>query len=831
MVHLQNFANSFLLLVGSICVPGAVLASEPLDAFLETHCIRCHGPEKTEGDLRIDQLSRDFKLGQDTHHWAEMIEQVNSGEMPPKKEKKRPTQDEIATFVTKLDSLLKEGRAARMAARPSVTHYRLSRKEYQNTVYDLLGVRYDPTQPGELNEDTLWHGFDRIGSELSLSPSHVDRYYRASALVLDRAFPAASGEARKVHKTAAELHYNGGKVQQEALDRFGIKRPLRYLLFPGRVETALSPGWFGKTGLEHSGLYKVRIKASGIRPPGGQPAHLSVGKATGEETVAGLIEFDITAPEDGPEVHEFEVFLEMPTTLHFCVVATEGVDRRGGAAFRNAISSPLYIFTHSSETLLLNPNAPQMFDGKGNGLFSTVLVDWVEWEGPLETEAEKSRRKGLTPTEDATHEVVTEHLQRFAERAWRRSVKKEELEQYLLSYRSERDAGENVADAYRVAMQGVLTSRHFIYLVEGEPAARERLTDSELASRLSYFLWSSMPDERLFNAAKGGALCRTDFQSIESETRRTEMSVVLAQEVDRMLTDSRIERFIDDFARQWLQLHRLGMFPPDKGLYPRYDAWLETSMRAEVIEYFREMFAKNLPVDGFIDSDWTMANARLCDFYGLPEPKAGGFQRVSLKPEDHRGGLLAMAAVLGLTSDGTRHRPVHRGVWLSEAIFNKTPPPPPANVDPIEPNPPDSPKATIRQKIKAHAIDANCAACHAKIDPLGLAWDNYDAIGQWRTREKVAQGFGDDPLVDPSGVMPDGRPFNDSIDFKRLLIDDRDKVARAFIEQLCTYALRRVLAVDDADDIRSIVEEANRNHYRVRDIVRAVALSDLMKKR
>ena len=224
-------------------------------------------------------------------------------------------------------------------------------------------------------------------------------------------------------------------------------------------------------------------------------------------------------------------------------------------------------------------------------------------------------------------------------------------------------------------------------------------------------------------------------------------------------------------------------------------------MRAEPVEYFREMFAKNLPIDGFLDSDWTMANARLCDFYGLPEPKTGGFQRVSLKPEDHRGGLLTMGAVLGLTSDGTRHRPVHRGVWLSEAIFNKTPPPPPANVDPIEPIPPKGTKVTIRQRIEAHAKNANCAACHRNIDPLGLALDQYDAIGQWRTREQVPTGVGEDPLVDASGVMPDGRPFTDSVQFKQLLLEDRDKVARAFIEHLCTYALRRVLTVDDQDDL------------------------------
>lgn len=803
---------------GAVCGAQQSEQTEPVEqfeVFLEKHCVRCHGPQKEEGDIRIDQLSRDFKSGVDTHHWAESLDKINSGEMPPKDEP-QPTQDEIAAFVRSLDSRLKDGRAARMAARPAVAHYRLSRKEYQNTVYDLLGVRYDPAKPGELNEDTLWHGFERIGSQLSLSPSHVDRYYRAAELVLDRAFPTSSvAEARKVRKSAAELRYGGGKSQQEALDRFGIKRPLRYLVFPGRVQNALSPHWFGKTGPEHSGLYKLRIQASGIRPPGGQPAHLSIGRETGEETVAGIIEFDITAPEDSPQVYEFDVFLEMPASLHFCVVATDIVDRRGGAAFRNALSSGSYIFTHSSETSLLNPNAPQMFDGKGNGIFSTVLLDWIEWEGPLVTEEEKSRRVGVLPPDDATPEVVAEHLQLFAQRAWRQPVKKEELEQYLQSYRAEREAGEKAADAYRVAMQGVLTSRNFIYLVEGDLVARERLTDWELASRLSYFLWSSMPDDMLFTAAKDGKLNGEG----------------LKKEVDRMLTDSRTNRFIDDFSRQWLQLHRVGMFPPDKKLYPGYDDWLETSMRAEPVEYFREMLAKNLPIDGFIDSDWTMANARLCDFYGLTEPKSGRFERVSLKPEDHRGGLLTMGAVLGLTSDGTRHRPVHRGVWVSEAIFNKTPPSPPANVNPIEPIPPTGTKVTIRQRIEAHAKNASCAACHRNIDPLGLAFDQYDAIGQWRNREQVPTGVGEDPLVDASGVMPDGRPFANSIQFKQLLLEDRDKVARAFIEQLSTYALRRVLTVDDSDDIDKIEKEAKKNDYRVKDIVRAVALSELLRKR
>ncbi len=813
------------------CLSGAALvsAADPFDAFLEKHCLRCHGPKKVERDLRIDQLSRDFNSGTDVHLWAEIVERINAGEMPPKDEP-QPTEDEIATVIEQLDSRIREGRAARMAARPPVAHYRLSRREYQNTVYDLLGVRYDPTKPGELNADPRWQGFERIGSQLSLSPSHVERYYRAAEIVLSRAFPETPVETRVIRKTAADIRYNGGTRQQEYLDRFGIKRPLRALIFPGRLEQAFRSNWFGRTGPEHSGLYKARMQVSGIRPKGGQTPHLRIGKATDEVANEGLIELDILATEDEPQIIEFEVFLEMPAELDFNVVVTDIISRDKGGHHRNILGSDSYVFTHTSETRLLNPTGPKLFDEDGNGIFSFVLLDWIEWEGPIESDAERSRRDGLLLSEDATPEIVVDHLQKFAQLAWRRPVSTEELSYYLKAYEAERAAGESIASAYQVALLGVLTSRNFAYLVEGDLQPRERLNDWELASRLSYFLWSSMPDQQLFDAAKVGQVSNLPNEQAP-QTGSLRHPETLAAQVDRMLIDPKIDRFINDFPRQWLQLHRLGMFPPDGNLYPDYDVWLEASMHEEVVQFFRGVFGNNLPIDAFITSDWTMANPRLCDFYRLAEPKSSGFQRVSLRPEDHRGGLLTMGAVLGLTSDGTRHRPVHRGSWVSEAIFGKTPPPPPANVDPIEPNPPDSPKATIRQKIEAHAKNANCAACHRNFDPFGLAFDQFDAIGQWRTHERVESGTGDDPPVDPHGTMPDGRTFADAEQFKQLLLDDRDRFLEAFVEQLCTYGLRRVLTIDDHEDIQLIVVEAKQKHYQLKDIVRAVALSDLMKKR
>ena len=805
---------SILLSTGVLALIPCSQAAELFEGFLNKHCVGCHGPKKAKGDLRLDKLSRDFKSGVDGQVWAEVVEKINAGEMPPEDEP-QPTADEIGKVIAQLDERISEGRAARMAARPPVAHYRLSRKEYQNTVYDLLGVRYDPAKPGELNADTLWHGYERIGSELSLSPSHVERYYKAAETVLSRAFPRKLVEPKKIKKTAAELRYSGGKTQQVHLDRFGIKRPLRQLIFPGRLQNAFSSGWFGRTGPEHSGLYRARMQVSGIRPVGGQPTHLRIGKRIAEDSNEGLIELDILGTEDKPEIVEFEVFLEMPTSLNFRVVAPNSIDRRKGAHYRNALSSPNYIFTHSSETTLLNPVAPKMFDEEGNGIFSFVLLDWIEWEGPIESEAERATRQGILPPEDASPAVVAAHLRKFAQRAWRRPVAMDELQPYLKAYAAERTAGEKMKSAYHVALLGVLTSRHFTYLVEGETKPRAQLTDWEFAARLSYFLWSSMPDAKLVEAAKAGQL----------------KGAALKAQVNRMLADAKISRFIDDFPRQWLQLHKLGMFPPDKKLFPDYEVWLEASMREEVVHYFREVFEKNLPVDAFLQSNWTMANARLSAFYGLPEPKLAGFQRVALPASANRGGLLTMGAILGLTSDGTRHRPVHRGVWISEAIFGKSPPPPPANVDPIEPNPPDQPKATIRQKLEAHAKDANCAACHRNIDPLGLAFDQFDAIGQWRTHEHVGKGTGANPPVNAAGTLPDGRPFRDAAQFKQLLLTDRDRFLKAFVEHLCTYGLRRVLTVDDREAVQSIVEEAKRGQYRLKDIVRAVAVSDLFQKR
>ena len=325
-----------------------------------------------------------------------------------------------------------------------------------------------------------------------------------------------------------------------------------------------------------------------------------------------------------------------------------------------------------------------------------------------------------------------------------------------------------------------------------------------------------MPDQRLLDLARASKLHHPE---------------TLRGEVRRMLADAKAAKFAESFPRQWLQLRRVGMFPPDKVLYPEYDENLEQSMIEETEGYFAEVLKRNGSLREFLDSDWTLINERLATHYGIPGIRGDELQRVSLKPEDHRGGLLTQAAVLSLTSDGTRHRPVHRGVWVLESIIGKPPPPPPANVPALSTPAANAKKTTVREKLEQHRADPNCTACHNKIDPLGIAFDNYDAIGRWRTVETIKDGTGADPKLDATGVLPDGRKFADSAELKKLLLADTDKFATAFTDKLATYALRRGMTFSDREELKRIAEQSKATGYKLDSLIESLVTSPLFVKR
>ncbi len=772
---------SFWLLANTATAQEAI--DETSRGFLKKHCLRCHDRSKQEGEFRLDNLVTDFADPQVAHKWGEVRFRINAGEMPPPKEP-QPTTDELGTIVEFITTKLREGAAVRMSRRGPLEHYRLSRQEYAHTVYDLLGVVIDVEAPGRFNEDPRWHGFDRIGSLLSVAPSHLDRYFSVADAVVELAFPDKEQPSKTVRNSAGE----------------GKRRLLQ-----------LGEGWRA-INLAQPGHYRIRIHASGLPAFSGRAPRLSLWHDLHKRSFGGV---DLTVAEDQPETIELEGLFPEGSYEIRNHARTQRHANGGITLFRNELMGA----TQRVATLKDGYTSfrTKVVDEEGRPAMPLLLIDWVEIEGPLLTEADRASREGLFPADANDPKELQAGLRRFAERAWRRAVTDAELEPYIRLIAAEQQAGENFRSAFKTALANMLVARGFFNLEEGSPSEnRQQVNDAELASRLSYFLWSSMPDEELFTAARKGELH-------SSET--------LAKALERMIADPKINRFLDSFPRQWLQLHRVGMFQPDPNLYPEYDPWLEESMVMETTAYFAEMFRTNLPLREAVDSNWTMLNSRLAIHYGLPEPKQAQLARVEVRPESGRGGMLTHASVLSLTSDGTRHRPVHRGVWVSEAIFARTPPPPPPNVDPLEPVKEDEPKTTIRSQLQAHATITTCASCHAKIDPLGLAFENFDAIGRWRKTERIEGGIGDDPPVDAAGVLPDGKTFAGPAEFKKLLAAEDGRLAEAFLEQLATYALRRVMTIDDLEHLRTIAASAKADDYRLRSLIRGLVMSELFQQR
>ena len=775
--------------------------------FLDRHCVGCHGGAKAKGDFRVDDLGPDLAAPKAAGRWEEVMGRVTGGDMPPKG-KPRPPADDAARVTEWVAGRLAEAEAARQsAAGETVAFRRLSRDEYANTIRDLLGVTVDVADPTGLPDDPDWHGFQRIGSVLTLSPAHVEKYLAAAEAALAEALPAGPRPERSVVRWAPFDLRGGSWKKYEADFR------ARGLADKVRVDIVPNNGALDDHTLElkAAGEYRVRVKLSGLRPAGGRAPRLRL-YDSGISRL--LFERDVEAPEDAPETLEFRTHL--PAGRHNvrimnAVPGPNPEDRRSRA------SEVPTAFTGLRTRV---PWQMKFTDDDGKPIVPFLLLDSIEWDGPIsEAWPTPAYRRvffgGDAATKDPAYARAV--LARFAGRAWRRPVRPAEVDRLVALFETARKLGEDFETAVKTALLAVLNSKGFLYLEEGNTGSpAPRLTDWELAARLSYFLWSSMPDDRLADLARAGTLHRPD---------------VLRAEARRMLADPKAAAFAESFPRQWLQLRKVGMFAPDRTLYPEYDDYLEKSMVAETTGFFREVLTGGGGLREFLDSDWTMLNERLATHYGIAGVRGEAMRRVSLAPGQHRGGLLTHASVLSLTSDGTRHRPVHRGVWVLESILNRPPPPPPANVPALAAAAAATRKTTVREKLEAHRADAGCAGCHRRIDPLGLAFDNYDAVGRWRAVEAVRDGTGADPGLDPSGELADGRRFADAAGLKRLLLDDADKFAAAFVDKLATYALRRGTTFADRAELGRVAERSKADGYKLAALVEGFVASDLFRAR
>ncbi|MBL6706635.1 MAG: DUF1592 domain-containing protein, partial [Planctomycetaceae bacterium] len=449
----------------------------------------------------------------------------------------------------------------------------------------------------------------------------------------------------------------------------------------------------------------------------------------------------------------------------------------------------------------------------------TIFVDWAEISGPVLPEwPPKSHTKVLFDGDQRQDSAyVREVFARFLPRAYRRPVTDAEIDGVVALVEQARDNEAGFHDAIRLGIARVLCSPGFLFIQEPTAdTAPRKLTDYELASRLSYFLWSTMPDEELAALA---------------EASRLDDPQVLMAQVDRMLDDPKVEAFVSGFAGQWLEVREFGSVMPAAEYRDSYDADLEESSRLEAYAFFREVLSRNLPVTSFLDSSFVMINERLARHYGIEGVEGSEIRRVEVAPDHHRGGVLGMAGLMTYLSDGTRTLPVRRAAWVKTQLFGDPPGNPPPNAGEIQPNTTGK-NLTVRQRLDLHRNEPTCASCHARLDPFGLALENYDAVGKWRTKAN-GEGFRSKsaPDLDVSGTFPNGEEFASLEDYKTGLLKRRDQFTRNLAKQVMTYALTRPVGYSDHQTIDAITGAVGQNDYRLRTLIKEIIRSELFQSR
>ena len=831
--------------------------------FLKQHCYSCHDAKKAKAGFRIDELGTDFLSGKTADAWHEVINQINSGEMPPKKE---PRPDAKAAFavVEWVGANLKNAeRQARMAG-GRILMRRLNRQEYANTVGDLF--RLDPNfvekLKRELPADGKAEGFDRIGSALFFDQTQMLGYLDWAGQIAREAVQSAPPKAETyVYEAERHLGRNEGPTVEvaQAIDHQIPLGPTFYDKKATGVEM-----WGGHGGkpdednktwamvpygprpdltklVTQDGYYRVRVHAGASPGARGTPVVMRLTYATGTP-LESVHDIPIEGTLEKPGVAETLVFLRagqpdqqkpfVPTwnginnlrvnnpewaAVHLHWLVVQGKLSRAAAARDDAEVARLKVEREQVLKDLNDFTGPRWIPHPTHNAATAprLFLDKIEVEGPLPKEWAPASHKALglddkTPQDENGLRSVFAGL---LPRAYRRPVEKAEVDKLVrIAAGAMQREKMPFPDALRLGVQTMLCSPGFVFIQEPQPRAAAAtkgtrpLNDFELASRLSYFLWSSLPDDALLALAMKGTL---------------KQPATLRAQVTRMLADAKSRRFVENFAGQWLDVEQFGSVEPAKE-YKSYDNALKTASREEPLAFFQQVLTENLPVASFLDSDFLVINERLARHYGIEGVSGDAFQKVALKPEHHRGGVLGMAGLLTLLADGTRTLPVRRGAWVLEKLLNDPSPPPPPNAGDIQPNTAGK-NLSVRERLQLHRNEPNCASCHAKLDPYGLALENYDAIGAWRERQN-GEGMGGAraPVIDASGALKSGREFKDLHGYKAGLMAEQDKFIRAFSEKLLTYALGRPVGYVDHATIETILK----TEPRLQSLVQAVVTSE-----
>lgn len=824
-------------------------------SFLSGHCFNCHGETKQESDLRLDTLRTDFDSASIGEVWTEVMDILNRGEMPPQ-ERPRPdsvTQQRVVRWIA---GELREARKRRAGRGQHVLMRRLNRDEYANTIRDLFQIEFLPGEnPADLlPPDAEYEGFRKVGSSLMLDSSLLGSYYEAASRVACLAIVSGPPkypthlshfEMEDMAKKGSGFTYvcgHGGCEcgEQDVRLLTGNTRTSRGLLYPETEQMIPVKGW-----------YTIRVRASADPGDEDEPVRMFVERQNGRE--GRLMEVDVTAPRSAPQVYSVTLPLDALTEargVYMKVGIVNGAKRLQPHqitqpekaisvgipdffTFEKAMKAAASAGNHAESLRIAARRQSEGWTGStrpGMGLLDPsplrkLYIDWIEIEGPLyEQWPPRSHQEIYFRNEDTTKDLnyARAIFERFMAKAFRRPVQPDEIDCVVGLISQELHRGLSFDEAIRLGITYTLTAPSFLYLIEPSEESQNRpLNDYELASRLSYFLWSSMPDDRLFALAAAG---------------RLQEPTTLTREVDRLIDDPRSRALVDGFAAQWLKTDEFLEFTPDQKIYAsfyrQYDPQLRESMDDEPLEFFEEVLQHDLSVLNFIDSDFVVVNKPLAEFYGLP---AAGplnsrtveleFRRIKLPADSPRGGLLGQAGIHLRGSDGIRTKPVNRGVYVREVFFNDPPDPPPPNAGEVEPNI-EGERLTVRKRLLQHQqIDA-CASCHRGIDAYGLALENFDVTGAWRDRQNGEEFRGSNtPPINASGTLPNGESFADFEEFKVLLMAQQDRFRRALCEKLFLYALGRPVTYNDRDTIDEIAASMTENGDTLRAAIRALVLT------
>ncbi|QDU25041.1 hypothetical protein ETAA8_01020 [Anatilimnocola aggregata] len=858
---------AFCALGCALCSQMYVLAASPdferdVLPFLKRHCYTCHDAKQAKAGFRIDQLGTDFLSGTTADDWHEVINQINSGEMPPEDEA-RPDAKAAFAVVEWVGAKLKEAEKLARMSGGRILMRRLNRQEYANTLGDLfqLDPHFVEKLKRELPADGKAEGFDRIGSALFFDQTQMLGYLDWADQIAHEAVQSAPPQT-ETYVYEAEKHLNRNESPTvEVAQAIDHKIPLGPTFY-AKQATGIEM-WAGHGGkpdedktwamvphgprpdltklVKRDGYYRVRVHAGASPGARGTPVVMRLTYATGTP-LESVHDIPIQGTLEKPGVAESLLFLRagqpdqqkglMPTwnginnlrinnpewnALHLRWLQSQGKISKAVAARDDAEVTRLKA---EREQVLKDLNA---FTGprwiphptQDPATAPRLFLDKIEVEGPLPKEWPPASHVVLgldekTPQDENGLRLV---FARLLPRAYRRPVESKEVDK-LVSLAAGAMQREKLSfpDALRLGLQTMLCSPGFVFIQEPQPRAADPakgtrpLNDFELASRLSYFLWSSLPDEELLALAAKGALRQPAMQRAQ---------------VTRMLADAKSRRFVENFAGQWLDVEQFGSVEPAKE-YKDYDNALKLASREEPRAFFQQVLTENLPVANFLDSEFLVINERLARHYGIEGVSGEAFQKVALTPEHHRGGVLGMAGLLTLLADGTRTLPVRRGAWVLEKLLNDPSPPPPPNAGDIQPNTAGK-NLSVRERLQLHRSEPNCASCHAKLDSYGLALENYDAVGAWRERQNGEGIQGPRaPVIDASGALKSGRAFQDLSGYKAALMAEQDKFNRAFTEKLLTYALGRPVGYVDHATIETILK----SEPRLQSLVQAVVASE-----